>query len=68
MNFETKAIRLQTERSQHREHSTPIFPTSSFVFDNVAQMQATFAGDEEGNIYSSFTNPTVSEFEQKMAK
>ena len=68
MNFETKAIRLQTERSQHREHSTPIFPTSSFVFDNVAQMQATFAGDEEGNIYSRFTNPTVSEFEQKMAQ
>ncbi len=68
MKFETKAIRLQTERSQHREHSTAIYPTSSFVFDNVAQMQATFAGDEQGNIYSRFTNPSVNEFEQKMAQ
>lgn len=68
MKFETKAIRLQTERSQHREHSTPIFPTSSFVFDDVNQMQATFAGEQEGNIYSRFTNPSVQEFEHKIAE
>lgn len=68
MKFETKAIRTQTERSQHREHSTPIYPTSSFVFDDVAQMQALFSGEEKGNIYSRFSNPTVQEFEQKIAQ
>ncbi len=67
MNFETLAIRLQTERTQHREHSTPIFPTSSFVFDDAEQMRALFADEQEGNIYSRFTNPTVREFEEKMA-
>jgi O-succinylhomoserine sulfhydrylase len=67
MHFETLAIRLQTERSQHREHSTPIFPTSSFVFDDAEQMRALFADEQEGNIYSRFTNPSVREFEEKMA-
>jgi len=67
MNFETKAIRIQTGRTQYREHSTPIFPTSSFVFDHAEQMQAVFAGDESAYIYSRFSNPTVSEFEEKMA-
>ena len=67
MKFETKAIRIQTERSQHREHSTPIFPTSSFVFNDAEQMRAMFAGEESGNIYSRFTNPSCTEFELKMA-
>lgn len=67
MKFETKAIRIQTDRSQYREHSTPIFPTSSFVFENAEQMRMVFAGSEEGNIYSRFNNPTVQEFEQKVA-
>ena len=67
MNFETKAIRLQTERTQHHEHSTPIFATSSFVFDDAEHMRALFAGEEDGNIYSRFTNPSVREFELKMA-
>ncbi|MEK7254315.1 MAG: PLP-dependent transferase [Bacteroidota bacterium] len=67
MKFETIAIRLQTERSQHREHSTPIFPTSSFVFDDAEQMRSLFADEQEGNIYSRFTNPNCREFEQKMA-
>lgn len=67
MKFETQAIRLQTERSQHREHSTPIFPTSSFVFEDAEQMRALFADEHEGNIYSRFTNPSVREFELKMA-
>lgn len=67
MKFETTAIRLQTERSQHREHSTPIFPTSSFVFDDAEQMRSLFADEQEGNIYSRFTNPNCSELEQKMA-
>jgi len=67
MKFETRAIRIQTERSQHREHSTGIYPTSSFVFENAEQMQAIFAGDEQGNIYSRFSNPSVREFEEKIA-
>ncbi len=67
MKFETLAIRTQTERTQHREHSTPIFPTSSFVFDDAEQMRALFADEQPGNIYSRFTNPTVREFEEKMA-
>lgn len=67
MKFETKAIRIQTERSQHSEHSTPIYPTSSFVFDNAEDMRSKFAGDTSGNIYSRFTNPTVRELEEKIA-
>ena len=67
MKFETKAIRLQTERTRHREHATPIFPTSSFVFEDAEQMRSLFAGEAEGNIYSRFTNPTVREFEEKIA-
>lgn len=67
MNFETQAIRTQTDRTQHREHSTPIFPTSSFVFEDAEQMRAMFADEQEGNIYSRFTNPSVREFEEKMA-
>ncbi len=67
MKFETKAIRIQTEQTQHREHSTPIFPTSSYTFKNAEQMRSMFAGEQEGNIYSRFTNPTCREFELKMA-
>ncbi len=67
MHFETTAIRTQTDRTQHREHSTPIFPTSSFVFEDAEQMRAMFADELEGNIYSRFTNPSVREFEEKMA-
>lgn len=67
MKFETKAIRIQTDRSQHKEHSTPLFPTSSFVFDDAEDMRAKFDGDVPGNIYSRFTNPSVAELEVKMA-
>ena len=67
MKFETQAIRIQTDRSQHREHSTPIFPTSSYVFEDAEQMRSLFAGEEKGNIYSRFTNPSCREFEMKMA-
>lgn len=65
-HIETRAIRTQTERSQHREHSTPIFATSSFVFDDAEQARALFAGDEEGNVYSRYSNPTVDEFVHKL--
>jgi O-succinylhomoserine sulfhydrylase len=66
-NFETIAIRNQTERSQHKEHSTPIFPTSSFVFDDGEEMRAAFAEEINLNVYSRYSNPNVSEFESKMA-
>lgn len=67
MKFETKAIRIQTDRTQHREHSTPIFPTSSFVFNDAEQMRSLFASEETGNIYSRFTNPSCRELELKFA-
>ena len=67
MNFETKAIRIQTNRTTQREHSTPIFPTSSFVFDSAEHMRATFAGETPDNIYSRFMNPNCKELELKIA-
>lgn len=65
--FETRAIRAGHDRTQEGEHCEPIFSTSSFVFDNAEQAAARFAGEQEGNIYSRFTNPTVRTFEQRMA-
>jgi len=56
-HFETKAIRTQTERTQHAEHSTPLFLTSSFVFEDAEEMRAAFAEEKKMNIYSRFTNP-----------
>jgi O-succinylhomoserine sulfhydrylase len=64
--FETKAIRTQAERSQNREHSVPIYMTSSFVFNDAEQMRAVFANEEDGNIYSRYSNPSVDEFIEKM--
>lgn len=65
---ETQAIRIQTERSQHAEHSTPIFLTSSFVFDDAEEMRASFAEEKQRNIYSRYTNPNVAEFVHKMCQ
>ncbi len=65
--FETLAIRSGHRRSDELEHSEPIYATSSFVFENAAQAAARFAGDEAGNIYSRFTNPTTRVFEQRLA-
>jgi O-succinylhomoserine sulfhydrylase len=65
---ETRAIRLQTERSAQKEHSTPLFLTSSFVYDSAEDMAAAFMTDTpEANIYSRFSNPSVDEFIGKMA-
>jgi O-succinylhomoserine sulfhydrylase len=64
--FETIAIRTQTERSQFREHSTPLHLTSSFTFENAEQMRAIFSDEEEGNIYGRFSNPNVTEFINKI--
>jgi len=62
----TKAIRIQTERTNEMEHSTPLFLTSSFCFDNAEEMRAAFADETDDNIYSRFSNPNVNEFTQKM--
>jgi len=68
MKFETKAIRNKLNTTAEREHSTPIFPTSSYIYDDAEQMRQLFAGEQEGNIYSRFTNPNCQEFEEKMAR
>ena len=64
---QTGAVRIQADVSQHREHSVPIFATSSFVFDDSEEMRAAFAGDIDRNIYSRFTNPNVAELSEKIA-
>src|SRR5678815_4564854 len=66
-DFETRAVRVGTERSQFNEHSEALFLTSSFVFDNAAQAAARFSGGEEGMVYSRFTNPTVQMFQDRLA-
>lgn len=66
-HFETKAIRTQIDRAQ-REHSSPLYLTSSFVFDDAEHARALFADEIEGNIYSRFSNPNVREFEEKMCQ
>ncbi|MEH6470578.1 MAG: O-succinylhomoserine sulfhydrylase [Halopseudomonas sp.] len=63
----TLAVRSGHNRTAEGEHSEPIYPTSSFVFSSAAQAAARFGGDEPGNIYSRFTNPTVRIFEQRIA-
>jgi len=67
-NFETFAIRTQTERSQFDEHSTPLYLTSSFVFQDAEDMRASFAEEKSKNLYSRFSNPNVNEFTDKIVK
>lgn len=64
---ETNSIREQTPRSAEREHSAPIFMTSSFVFESAEQARAMFAEEIPGNIYTRFSNPNTDEFVRKMA-
>jgi O-succinylhomoserine sulfhydrylase len=66
--FETEAIRTQMERTQFLEHSTPMFLTSSFVFEDAEDMRASFAEEKERNIYSRYSNPNSSEFIEKVCK
>jgi len=63
----TRAVRTGQVRSQEGEHSDPIFLTSSYVFQSAADAAAKFSGDQPGNIYSRFTNPTVRTFEERLA-
>lgn len=67
-HFETEAIRTQTERSQFSEHSTPLYLTSSFVFDDAEEMRASFAEEKQRNLYSRFTNPNTTEFVDKIVQ
>lgn len=65
---ETRAIRLQTPRTEQKEHATPLFLTSSFTYQSAEEMGEAFADDSlEVNIYSRFSNPTVDEFIDKVA-
>jgi len=65
-HFETEAIRGQLKRTQYSEHATPLFLTSSFVFDDAEDMRASFAEEKEKNLYSRFTNPNTTEFIDKV--
>ena len=67
-HFETSAIRIQSERSQFDEHSTPLYLTSSFVFQDAEDMRSSFAEEKQKNLYSRFSNPNVNEFTEKMVK
>ena len=66
--FETKAIRNQLERTQYLEHSSPLFLTSSYVFEDAEDMRASFAEEKERNIYSRYSNPNTSEFVNKVCQ
>src|SRR5512146_1068170 len=66
-DFDTRAVRAGTLRSEFNEHGEALFLTSSFVFDSAAQAAARFAGEDEGFVYSRFANPTVRMFEQRLA-
>ncbi len=65
--FATRAVRAGQSRTHENEHSEPMFLTSSYVFDSAEQAAARFAGEDSGNVYSRFTNPTVRTFEERLA-
>ena len=66
--FETQAIRTQLDRTQYLEHSSPMFLTSSYVFEDAEDMRASFAEEKERNIYSRYSNPNNSEFVDKVCQ
>lgn len=66
-HLDTLAVRSGIRRTQEGEHSEPVFTTSSYVFANAAQAAARFSGEETGNVYSRYTNPTVRTFEERLA-
>ncbi len=66
-HLDTLAVRAGIARTAEGEHSEPIFATSSYVFGSAAEAAARFAGEEAGNVYSRYTNPTVRSFEQRIA-
>lgn len=62
----TQAIRKQVDRTNEMEHSSPLFLTSSFCFDNAEEMRAAFADESDDNIYSRFSNPSTQEFVDRL--
>ncbi|MGB5172878.1 trans-sulfuration enzyme family protein [Eudoraea sp.] len=66
--FETEAIRTQIKRTEFLEHSSPLYLTSSFVFEDAEDMRASFAEEKDRNIYSRYSNPNSSEFIEKVCK
>jgi O-succinylhomoserine sulfhydrylase len=66
--FGTQAIRTQSDRSPHREHSVPVYLTSSFVFESAEQAKALFSGEESGLIYSRYGNPNTDELIEKLCR
>jgi len=68
MEEQSKLIRTQAARSQNREHAVPLYLTSSFIFDDAEQGRAIFAGEEDGNVYSRYSNPNTNEFIQKVCE
>ncbi len=66
--FETEAIRTQIERTNFLEHSSPLYLTSSFVFEDAEDMRASFAEEKDRNVYSRYSNPNSSEFIEKVCK
>lgn len=66
-DLDTLAVRAGTHRTPFLEHSEALFLTSSFVFDSAAQAAKRFSGEEPGNIYARFTNPTVTAFQERLA-
>ena len=66
-HLDTLAVRAGIVRTSEGEHAEPVFLTSSYVFDNAADAAARFAGEASGNVYSRYTNPTVRNFEQRIA-
>lgn len=67
LGLDTQAVRAGIERSQFNEHSEALYLTSSFVFGSAAQAAARFSGEEDGNVYARFTNPTVTVMQQRLA-
>lgn len=68
MKEQSKLVRSQAPRSQNREHSVPLYLTSSFIFDDAEQGRAIFADEQEGNIYSRYSNPNTTEFINKVCE
>ena len=67
MQKQTKSIRIQAKRSENREHSVPLYLTSSYTFEDAEMGRAMFAEEIPGNLYSRYQNPNVDEFTAKMS-
>ncbi|MCC7301789.1 MAG: aminotransferase class I/II-fold pyridoxal phosphate-dependent enzyme [Bacteroidia bacterium] len=62
----SKAVRIRSKQTAQKEHSSPLYLTSSFTYDTAEEMRATFADERDANIYSRFSNPNVREFTDKL--